>query len=83
VRAGSSSASTLTIADAEAIERDVGPVARVSYIDRQVAQAQFGSNNWTTAVEGVTPAFLGCSTGTPKRDARSPPPTARPPRWCA
>jgi macrolide transport system ATP-binding/permease protein len=58
VRAGSSSASTLTVADAEAIERNVGPVARVSYIDRQVAQAQYGASNWSTAIEGVTPAFL-------------------------
>jgi macrolide transport system ATP-binding/permease protein len=58
VRAGNSSASSLTVADAEAIERDVGTVARVSYIDRQVAQAQYGANNWSTAVEGVTPAFL-------------------------
>src|SRR5205085_507813 len=31
---------------------------RVSYIDRQVAQAQYGASNWSTAVEGVTPAFL-------------------------
>ncbi len=58
VRAGQSSASSLTVADAEAIERDVGAVARVSYIDRQVAQAQYGGSNWSTAVEGVTPAFL-------------------------
>jgi len=58
VRAGNSSASTLTVADAEAIEREVPSVARVSYLDRQVAQAQYGSNNWSTAIEGVTPAFL-------------------------
>jgi len=58
VRAGNSSASTLTVADAEAIEREVPSVARVSYLDRQVAQAQYGSNNWSTAIQGVTPAFL-------------------------
>jgi macrolide transport system ATP-binding/permease protein len=58
VRAGNSSASTLTVADAEAIEREAASVERVSYIDRQVAQAQYGTNNWSTAVEGVTPAFL-------------------------
>jgi macrolide transport system ATP-binding/permease protein len=58
VRAGNSSASSLTVADAEAIERDVGTVAHVSYIDRQVAQAQYGAANWSTAVQGVTPAFL-------------------------
>jgi macrolide transport system ATP-binding/permease protein len=58
VRAGNSSASSLTVADAEAIEREVPSVARVSYLDRQVAQTQYGSNNWGTAIEGVTPAFL-------------------------
>ncbi|HEX4553155.1 MAG TPA: ABC transporter permease [Xanthobacteraceae bacterium] len=58
VRAGNSSASSLSVADAEAIEREVPSVARVSYLDRQVAQAQYGSNNWSTAIEGVTPAFL-------------------------
>ncbi len=58
VRAGASSASTLTVADADAIARETDAVARVSYVDRQVAQAQYGGNNWSTAVEGVTPAFL-------------------------
>jgi macrolide transport system ATP-binding/permease protein len=58
VRAGSSSTSSLTIADAEAIEREVAAVRRVSYIDRQIAQAQYGSQNWSTAIQGVTPAYL-------------------------
>jgi len=59
VRAGNSSASTLTIADADAIEREAAAVERVSYIDRQIAQAQYGNQNWTTAIQGITPAYLG------------------------
>jgi macrolide transport system ATP-binding/permease protein len=58
VRAGSSSASSLTVADAEALPRDDFDVARVSYIDRQVGQVQFGNQNWSTAIQGVTPAYL-------------------------
>jgi macrolide transport system ATP-binding/permease protein len=58
VRAGASSASTLTVADADAIARDAAAVARVSYVDRQVAQTQYGGSNWSTAVEGITPDFL-------------------------
>jgi macrolide transport system ATP-binding/permease protein len=58
VRAGASSASTLTTADADAIAREADAVARVSYVDRQVAQTQYGGSNWSTAVEGITPAFL-------------------------
>jgi macrolide transport system ATP-binding/permease protein len=58
VRAGNSSASTLTVADADALQRDDADVARVSYVDRQVAQAQVGNQNWSTAIQGVTPAYL-------------------------
>jgi macrolide transport system ATP-binding/permease protein len=58
VRAGNSSASTLTVADAEALKREDDDVALVSYIDRQVAQAQIGNRNWSTAIQGVTPAYL-------------------------
>ncbi len=58
VRAGNSSASTLTVADADALGREDADVAHVSYIDRQVAQAQIGHQNWSTAIQGVTPAYL-------------------------
>jgi macrolide transport system ATP-binding/permease protein len=58
VRAGSSSASTLTVADAEALAREAPAVAQVSYINRQVAQVQNGNQNWSTAIQGVTPAYL-------------------------
>ncbi len=58
VRAGNSSASTLTVADADALTREDADVAQVSYIDRQVAQVQIGNQNWSTAIQGVTPAYL-------------------------
>src|SRR5581483_11798656 len=58
VRAGNSSASTLTVADAGALQREDPDVSLVSYVDRQVAQAQVGNRNWSTAIQGVTPAYL-------------------------
>jgi macrolide transport system ATP-binding/permease protein len=58
VRAGFGSASTLTVGDAEAIIKDDRPVARVSYLDRQVAQVEYNSQNWSTNVQGVTPSYL-------------------------
>jgi macrolide transport system ATP-binding/permease protein len=58
VRAGNSSASTLTVADAETLGREDEDVSLVSYVDRQVAQAQIGNENWSTAIQGVTPEYL-------------------------
>ncbi len=58
VRAGSGSASTLTAADAEAIRKDDAAVADVSYLIRQVGQLQYGNQNWSTAIQGVTPSYL-------------------------
>src|SRR6185437_5553093 len=58
VRAGAGSASTLTVADAEAISSGDPAVAQVSYLTRQMAQAQHGDLNWNTVVQGVTPSYL-------------------------
>ncbi len=58
VRAGSGSASTLTVADAEAIGKDDAAVANVSYVSRQVGQLQYGNQNWSTSLQGVTPSYL-------------------------
>ena len=58
VRAGSGSASTLTVADAEAILRERPAVAAVSYLTRQTAQVQYGDQNWSTTIQGVTPSYL-------------------------
>jgi macrolide transport system ATP-binding/permease protein len=58
VRAGFGSVSTLTTGDAEAILKDDWPVARVSYLDRQLAQVEYNRLNWSTNVQGVTPSYL-------------------------
>src|SRR5262245_16973117 len=58
VRAGFGSASTLTVADAEAILKEDPAVAAVGYLDRQVAQVTYGNQNWSTSVQGVTPSYL-------------------------
>jgi macrolide transport system ATP-binding/permease protein len=58
VRAGLGSISTLTVGDAEAIQKEVTTVAAVSYIDRQIAQTVYSNQNWGTSINGVTPAYL-------------------------
>ncbi len=54
IRAGYGSASTITVADARAIRRDDPAVAQVGYLLRQQAQVQYGTQNWTTNVQGVS-----------------------------
>jgi macrolide transport system ATP-binding/permease protein len=58
VRAGFGSASTLTVSDAEAILKDDPAVAAVGYLDRQLAQIEYGNQNWNTSIQGVTPSYL-------------------------
>ena len=58
VRAGFGSVSTLTVGDAEAIIKDDWSIARVSYLDRQLAQVEYNRQNWSTNVQGVTPSYL-------------------------
>src|SRR5437016_9630679 len=58
VRAGSGSASALTVEDAAAIPRAAPAVERVSYMARQVGQVAYGHQNWSTNIQGVTPAYL-------------------------
>jgi macrolide transport system ATP-binding/permease protein len=53
-RGGSGSASTLTVADAEAIRREAPAVASVSYVIRQGGQTQYASQNWATNIQGVS-----------------------------
>jgi macrolide transport system ATP-binding/permease protein len=57
VRSGFGSASTLTVADAEAIRREATSVAGVSYLIRQSGQVQYRDQNWTTALQGVTTSY--------------------------
>jgi macrolide transport system ATP-binding/permease protein len=54
VRAGSGSASTLTVADAQAIRREALAVGSVSYLIRQSGQIQYANKNWTTSIQGVS-----------------------------
>jgi len=58
VRAGHGSATTLSVADAEAIRREAPAVANVAYQIRQLGQLQYGNRNWSTSVIGVNPSYL-------------------------
>ncbi len=58
VRAGLGSTSTLTVADARAIRKEVRTVSAVSYADRQIAQVVYADQNWSTSINGVTPSYL-------------------------
>ena len=57
IRAGLGSASTVTVGDAQAIRREDPAVTSVSYLIRQVGQVQYGNQNWTTSVQGVSPNY--------------------------
>jgi macrolide transport system ATP-binding/permease protein len=57
MRAGSGSASTLTINDAQAIRRESTVVSEVSYLLRQSGQVEAGSQNWTTQIQGISPNY--------------------------
>ncbi len=54
MRAGSGSASTLTINDAQAIRRESAAVSEVSYLIRQSGQVEVGNQNWTTQIQGIS-----------------------------
>jgi len=58
VRGGSGSASTLKVADGEAILQEDPAVGAISYVNRQSAQVENGDENWSTSVQGVTPSYL-------------------------
>jgi macrolide transport system ATP-binding/permease protein len=57
-RGGGGSASTLTVADAQALQRQGGAVAKVGYMIRQTGQVQAGDQNWSTSIQGVTPSYI-------------------------
>jgi macrolide transport system ATP-binding/permease protein len=57
-RGGQGSASTLTVADADALRAEGRAVQAVSYLNRQNAQVVRGDQNWTTSVQGVTPSYI-------------------------
>ena len=57
VRGGFGSASTLTVEDARAIRREDPAVTQVGYLIRQQGQVQYGNQNWTTSIQGVSPSY--------------------------
>jgi len=57
VRSGFGSASSLTVADAEALRREAPAISQVGYLIRQSGQVQYADQNWTTNVQGVTPSY--------------------------
>jgi macrolide transport system ATP-binding/permease protein len=58
VRGGFGSASTLTVADANAIAKEAPAVANVGYQLQQPGQVQYANQNWNTTVTGITPNYL-------------------------
>ncbi|HEX7688358.1 MAG TPA: ABC transporter permease, partial [Burkholderiaceae bacterium] len=57
VRGGFGSASTLTVADAQAVMREATQAQAVSYLIRQSGQVQYRDRNWTTLVQAVTASY--------------------------
>lgn len=58
VRMGAGSQTTLTLADAEAIQRECPAVQDVAPVLNGVAQVIYGHQNWSTGVVGTTPGML-------------------------
>ncbi|HEV7730756.1 MAG TPA: ABC transporter permease [Candidatus Binatia bacterium] len=58
VRAGSGSSATLTSADARLVARELEDLADVTWVKREVAQVSYGNRNWSTGIQGTSPAFL-------------------------
>ncbi|OJY79607.1 MULTISPECIES: ABC transporter permease [unclassified Rhizobium] len=56
VRGGFGSASTLTVADAKAIGQ-AAAIAEIGFLIRQQGQVEYGSNNWTTGIQGVSESY--------------------------
>jgi putative ABC transport system permease protein len=57
VRSGWGGASTLTVADARAIEKECASAAGVTWFKRDIAQVTYGHQNWSTAVQGSPPSY--------------------------
>ena len=57
VRSGWGGASTLTVADAKAIEKECPSVAGVTWFKRDIAQVTYGHQNWSTAIQGSPPSY--------------------------
>jgi macrolide transport system ATP-binding/permease protein len=57
VRAGTGSASALTVEDAQAVQQNDPAVGAVGWLTRQGGQLQYADKNWTTNIQGVSPAY--------------------------
>jgi putative ABC transport system permease protein len=57
VRSGWGGASTLTVADAKAIEKECPSVDGVTWFKRDIAQVTYGHENWSTAIQGSPPSY--------------------------
>ena len=64
VRGGFGSASTLSVADADAIRREDPAVSAVGYLNRQSGQVQYANKNWTSGIQGVSPSYPGITNWT-------------------
>ncbi|OGW25412.1 MAG: multidrug ABC transporter substrate-binding protein [Nitrospirae bacterium GWC2_42_7] len=58
VRMGAGTQSTLSISDADAIQKDCPAVLYVAPVHRGVAQIVYGNQNWSTAIMGTTANML-------------------------
>ncbi len=58
VRMGMGSQPTLTLGDAEAIQKESSAVADVAPVISEVAQVVYGNQNWSTGVVGTTPSMI-------------------------
>jgi putative ABC transport system permease protein len=58
VRMGAGTQSTLTMDDADAIQKECSAVSDVAPVHNGAAQVVFGHMNWSTAITGTTPGML-------------------------
>jgi len=58
VRIGAGAAPTLTLEDSKAILANCPSVLEVAPVVTEVKQVVYGSQNWSTSVNGVTPGFM-------------------------
>jgi len=57
-RSGWGGASTLTVADVEAIRRSAPSIAAITPTRRQIQQVIYGNLNWSSVIQGVSPEFV-------------------------
>jgi len=63
VRMGAGTQSTLSLDDAEAIQKECPAVLYVAPVLSGTAQVIFGNQNWSTGINGTTASMLSVRTG--------------------